>query len=497
MKRTELGPDAKRRRSSRWTHLILGGILGFGGGIAPLGASPPLTSTDQTKVPHYFGPFPNWALSPLTVSDATVLIGVPPTGGTQATATAAIGANGVITGITIKNPGSGYLVADAPAVSITGSGTLATATATVNPAPAVTAITVTNGGAGYSTIEVGITDSTGQNAAATGYGGVDAVTVTAGGDGYTNPTVDFDLPDWEEGVAPVAHAVCDALPDQQCGGEGRPGIITAIIVDQPGSGYATAPHIVIRNGTIFDPILVGGGATATSTLTVQNVVVDAGGSDYSSTPTVSITDPSGDGEDVTATATATTDFGTISGIQITNAGSGYLTAGGIKKFQDSLPGLCVSPLADGTCPAADNNLGQFIPLAKADNTVFTKAKGFRDDADYYVIAVVQHRECMSSSMPNCGPNNADPTKPKGTLLREYVQLASPGVPGTVPLKTDLLDGSSVDLKLPNGDQAMGSLSPTISAPSSPRPRVSRSGSCSITSCRKARVAICISPPTRP
>ena len=31
-------------------------------------------AVDQTKVPHYFGPYPNWANSPLTQPDATVVI---------------------------------------------------------------------------------------------------------------------------------------------------------------------------------------------------------------------------------------------------------------------------------------------------------------------------------------------------------------------------------------------------------------------------------------
>ncbi len=39
---------------------------------APVAA--PLSPVDQTKVPHYFGPYPNWANSPLTQPDATVTI---------------------------------------------------------------------------------------------------------------------------------------------------------------------------------------------------------------------------------------------------------------------------------------------------------------------------------------------------------------------------------------------------------------------------------------
>jgi hypothetical protein len=57
--------------------------------------------TDETKVPHYFGPYPNWANSPLTQADAKVDITVAAgcfDGG--ATAVATVGANGGITGIT-------------------------------------------------------------------------------------------------------------------------------------------------------------------------------------------------------------------------------------------------------------------------------------------------------------------------------------------------------------------------------------------------------------
>lgn len=53
----------------------------------------PSSPTDASKVPHYFGPWPNWANSPLTRADATVTI----TGdGTGATAEATVGANGAV-----------------------------------------------------------------------------------------------------------------------------------------------------------------------------------------------------------------------------------------------------------------------------------------------------------------------------------------------------------------------------------------------------------------
>lgn len=111
--------------------------------------------------------------------------------------------------------------------------------------------------------------------------------------------------------------------------------------------------------------------------------------------------------------------------------------GGIKKFQDTLPLLC-NPAAAGSCEAAKNNLGQYIPLAVPDTTSYA-------DADYFVIALVQHRERMSSSLPVAG-----------TLLREYVQLSTPNFPGKqVPLMNDLPDGTSVPVLLPDGTQAYG------------------------------------------
>ena len=34
----------------------------------------PASPTDETEVPHYFGPYPNWANSPLTLPDVQVVI---------------------------------------------------------------------------------------------------------------------------------------------------------------------------------------------------------------------------------------------------------------------------------------------------------------------------------------------------------------------------------------------------------------------------------------
>ncbi len=573
-------------------------------GVNTPASAMPESPTDPTKVPHYFGPWPNWANSPYTLPDVNVeLVG----DGNGATAAATVGANGVITAITVTNPGIGYSYAD---VNITGGGSGASATARVITSGIVTSIQVNESGAGYTSPTIALTGGGGRGtlrqvgnpliarafatdydtppgelghvfviipttmpangyinaiqyfnqaaaggsptpsagslfhafilrptgnpdeyqvlwdsgeqtvppavdpvgdivtiavpnvnittgdvigfygqgipvdvdtgsdilvypatllpsagelvtlngadfpvhsqsrtysfsanvvdtsavaplvrATATAYGGVDAVQIQDSGSGYTMPTVDFDLPDDPAGSVARGHAEYDQAS----------GAITAIIVDDPGSGYVAPPKVVIRDGTQFDPINNGGrGALAFATLKITSIAVDTYGSGYTSSPAVTITDPTGSG----AVASATVNAGGVTAVTVTNGGSGYLTQGGIKKFQDGLPVLCDPAAGWDNC--TDNNLGQHIPIAVPDTTTFTIANGFAADADYYVIAVVQHREQMSSSLPG------------GTLLREYVQLETPqnaSFSKHVALQTDLPDGTSVPALMPDGSQA--------------------------------------------
>jgi hypothetical protein len=117
------------------------------------------------------------------------------------------------------------------------------------------------------------------DATATVYGGVDAVTVADPGFGYTFPTVEFSLPNDPNGTQVQGHAEMDAS-----------GVITAVIVDNAGSGYSSAPNVTIHDGSISDPILGATLATATATLAIQSVVLDTFGSGYVSAPTVTFSD---------------------------------------------------------------------------------------------------------------------------------------------------------------------------------------------------------------
>ena len=100
----------------------------------------PNSATDPAVIPHYFGPFPNWANSPFTLPDATVTINANGPGA-GATASAIIGKDGAVTGVTITNPGSGYT--NAATVLITGAGIGAAADAVVDVSGgSVTAVNV-------------------------------------------------------------------------------------------------------------------------------------------------------------------------------------------------------------------------------------------------------------------------------------------------------------------------------------------------------------------
>jgi FtsP/CotA-like multicopper oxidase with cupredoxin domain len=375
--------------------------------------------TDETKVPHYFGPYPNWANSPYRLPDVAVTLSGG--GGSGATAAAEVDPqSGALTGITVLTPGSGFT--SAPSVSISGAGVDAAATAVVDYSGIVSGVNVTAGGSGYSAPTVAFSGG-GASTDATGvaYGGVDAVVVTVPGDAYTFPTVEFGLPQDPAGVPATGHADMDAN-----------GAITAVVVDNPGSGYSSAPTVTIHNGTPSDPIAGNTPAEASATLAIQSVALTDFGSGYTSAPSVTFSDSTGGG--ASAEATITTSGGAVTEIVVTNPGSGYMTPG-IKKFTDELPGLCVP----GSCP----DTGKYIPVG------YPQAKLYNGiEADEYVIALVQYRTSFSSSLPD-------------TLVRGYVQVETPdnaAVSQHFPLVNEMLDGSTQPVFI-NGQPAYGVTAP--------------------------------------
>ena len=219
--------------------------------------------------PHYFGPYGNWAFSPLPKGGvATIAVTSPGTGyvspvvtisdvygtGSGATATAT-GGNGVIYGFTILTPGSGY---GAPLVTITGDGTGATADAITSAPGAVTGFNITSGGSGYTTATVTILDDptlcggaapqpvcgSGATASALiGDGGIVGITLTNPGTGYSAPWVTI-----ADSVGPGDGATGDAIIGGPLTGGIRKFVDTLPNLGLPGGFPLTAGGADPRNG---------------------------------------------------------------------------------------------------------------------------------------------------------------------------------------------------------------------------------------------------------
>ncbi len=142
----------------------------------------------------------------------TVAFGAPPAGGTQATGTAIFnrtGLFGTVTGVTITNPGKGYITAPSVTFSASLLGAANTATGTSAVTEAVTAVNVTNPGSGYTIAPVvsisGGNPTTTATATSTLGQKVTAVNLTNGGGGYSMaPTVTFS------GGTPIVAAQANA-----------------------------------------------------------------------------------------------------------------------------------------------------------------------------------------------------------------------------------------------------------------------------------------------
>ncbi|WP_133980817.1 Ig-like domain repeat protein [Kribbella voronezhensis] len=354
-------------------------------------------------MPHYFGPYPNWANSPQVLSDAIVTI--TNGGGTGAEARATVDPKtGGITAVTVVSPGSGYT--SAPDVAVTAAGvtpTPAQATAVISLG-VVKSIAVDEAGFGFVAPAVTITGGNptpGSEATAVASGGVDDLTLTDGGSGYTTqPVVEFSLPDLPSGTPATGTATMDAA-----------GVVNGVTVVTPGTGYTSAPRVTILDANQVNPTA----ATVKATLGIAQIDVTDGGQGYDSAPTVTINDTVGVA-DKGASATATVAVkGAVTDINVTAPGAGYLTPG-LKKFVDTLPGLG---------PNAANDLGQYIPVAVPDTTTYP-------GTDYYEIAVVQYRMKFHRDLP-------------ATLLRGYVQLSTSVVPGKqIALSNANLDPAIAD-----------------------------------------------------
>ena len=199
--------------------------------------------------------------------------------------------------ITVTNGGSGYTSTPTVTIGGTGGGSGATAAATVSGG-VVTSVTITNQGSGYTTPPtVAISGGGGMGATAVSY-------ISAGKGSVTRDTPNYAL--YEKGQPNIgdswgAKAGSWALNYAQTG-----------FLIYGGAMYTSAPVVTISGGG-------GSGATATATISngiVTGITVTNGGSGYTTTPTVTIKGG--------ATATAAISGGAVTGITLA---SGYQMTG--------------------------------------------------------------------------------------------------------------------------------------------------------------------------
>jgi hypothetical protein len=215
----------------------------------------------------------------------TVTISGPAGGGAAATATPTI-VGGVITALTITNPGYGYAKGEQPTVMITGGDGLADASATVSNI--VGSIRVTASGSGYLSTALPTVKLVpfGSGAAATSTIVLDGVTgyvVDAAGSGYTSSPIATIT-----GVGTGASATVSTSA----------GEVTSVVpaTGGYGTGYTVPPNVVISGG--------GGSGAQVSALVsgVTDVAVTNPGSYYAVAPTVLFSSPAAGGRVAEGTA---------------------------------------------------------------------------------------------------------------------------------------------------------------------------------------------------
>ncbi len=123
----------------------------------------------------------------------------------------------------------------------------------------------------------------------------------------------------------------------------------------------------------------------------------------------------------------------------------------LRKFVDGLPGLYVPGV--NSVAAADNNLGQYIPVAIPDQTAYP-------GSDYYEIELGQYTEQMHSDLPPTTlrgyrqTNTADPNVSQFRYLGPLI-IAQKDRPVRVKFTNSLPTGAGGDLFLPVDTTAMG------------------------------------------
>ena len=163
--------------------------------------------------------------------------------------------------------------------------------------------------------------------------------VQSGGSGYsTSDTISIGSPNITGNERATATVSVSAQ-----------GAVQGITVTKAGKGYTSAPAVTITSSA------GGTNATATATLNsdggVASIAVDTGGSNYDfTTTTITIEVPQSGGRQATASITSVDGSGAITGVSLTDAGSGYTS----KPTSIVATGGAASTTGTGTIAMAGN-----------------------------------------------------------------------------------------------------------------------------------------------
>ena len=279
----------------------------------------------------------------------SVTIGAPSLpGGVNATAVASIN-NGRVTGISITNAGSGYTSQPGIVIDAAGAGGVNASASAVLAGQSVQTVSIINTGSNYTgaptlifsepnvlggvraTASAQIDNTTGQ---------IIGITILNPGSGYTsNPSISVISGSGASGQAITKGRSLtgvsilsqgdnyDFAPNVVITGGGGTGAaanaiisngrVTGVTITNPGSGYLFAPNISFASGS---------GAQASVAINnggVSSIKLINPGSGYSGAPRVIIT-PNGPGGGATANAVFDANTKTITSVNVTNAGTGFI-----------------------------------------------------------------------------------------------------------------------------------------------------------------------------
>jgi len=279
-----------------------------------------------------------------------------PTASVSASYTASLSSNGTVSSFTPVNVGLGYRTAPTVTISAPPSSSNATANATMNgkslhsisvtsgggfylerptvtidpPAARTTANATISGNAGNWTITKGVNGSgyssvpavtisggngTGGNATATLGLTADSFTINSGDKIYTTaPNVVITGGNATGGNATVGATANATLSSS--------GLVTGITISNMGEGYSTRPDLIFQGGNSTSGTVTPTAVGNANQFAVSTLSKTANGNYTGTLPTVTIAAPPAP---IQATATAVLTNGTVSSINLTNNGTGYLS----------------------------------------------------------------------------------------------------------------------------------------------------------------------------